>query len=251
MRLCRRSRLGNGTDDIADARGERGDGRRQRSRGRRGGVIDWSTWHEAYDDPESSLARRLAVVRRRIGEALDRCRPGQIRVLSMCAGEGRDLLGLLEGHARAADVSGRLVELDPVLAARARTRAPQQIEVLTADAGHTDAYEGAVPADVVLCCGVFGHLSDEDVVRTIWAWRMLCKPGATIIWTRGGPRRDDVRRWVTDAGFFEEIAFDGPPETYGVGVARLTASSEPYRSGERIFTFGSIDTRSRDRGGLE
>lgn len=206
-------------------------------------MIDWSAWHDAYDDPESSLARRLVVVRRRIGEAFDRSRPGPIRVLSMCAGDARDLLGTVQHHARASDVRGRLVELDDVLAARARARAPERIEVLTADAGHADAYEGVVPADVLMCCGVFGHLSDEDVVRTIRSWRMLCGHGATIIWTRGGPRRDDVRRWVADAGFFEEIAFDGPPEAYGVGVARLTASPYPYRSGERIFTFGSIDAR--------
>jgi hypothetical protein len=116
------------------------------------------------------------------------------------------------------------------------------IEVLTGDAGLTDAYESAVPVDVLLCCGVFGHLSAEDILRTIAAWRTMCGPGATIIWTCGGPRRDDVRSWVTNAGF-EEIAFDGPPEAYGVGVARLIAAPEPFRAGERIFTFGStVDT---------
>ncbi len=33
--------------------------------------VDWAEWHDAYDDPDSWLSRRLAAVRRRIGEALD------------------------------------------------------------------------------------------------------------------------------------------------------------------------------------
>jgi len=45
----------------------------------------WNQWHEAYERPESSLTQRLTVVRRRIGEALDRCPPGPIPVVSMCA----------------------------------------------------------------------------------------------------------------------------------------------------------------------
>ena len=32
---------------------------------------DWVAWHRAYEDDDSSLSRRLAVVRRRVGEALD------------------------------------------------------------------------------------------------------------------------------------------------------------------------------------
>src|SRR5712691_2900368 len=98
---------------------------------------DWRGWHEAYDHPGSPLARRLAVVQQCIAAALDAAPPGPIRVVSMCAGEGRDLLGVLESHSRRADVHGCLVELDPELAATARTRAPETFEVLCADAGMT------------------------------------------------------------------------------------------------------------------
>ena len=40
-------------------------------------------------------------------------------------------------------------------------------EVVTADAALTDAYAGLVPADIVLACGVFGNITDEDVDRTV------------------------------------------------------------------------------------
>jgi hypothetical protein len=37
---------------------------------------DWRAWHDAYDDPGSSLARRLAVVQARIADALAAAPPG-------------------------------------------------------------------------------------------------------------------------------------------------------------------------------
>src|SRR6266540_693337 len=103
-------------------------------------MTDWIKWHKDYDDPESSLSQRLAVVRKRIAEVLDRAPAGAIRVASMCAGEGRDLLGVLESHPRGRDVSGRLVEFDPRLADQARSVAPATIEILCANAGESDAY---------------------------------------------------------------------------------------------------------------
>jgi len=207
------------------------------------GITDWGRWHEDYQRPDSSLARRLAVVRRRISETLNQCPPGPIRVVSICAGDGRDLLGVLPQHHRANDVRGRLIELDPMLAERARAAAPPAIEVVCRDASRSEAYEGAVPADLVLCCGVFGNVSDNGVLATINSWPMLCAPGATVIWTRGasgsGPdRREEVRRWVRLAGF-NETSFDGVPETYGIGVSKMIRNSEPYRPGVHLFSFRS------------
>ena len=56
------------------------------------GVRDYLTWHELYDDPGSSLPRRLALVREVLRAELD-ARPGPVRVVSLCAGDGRDILG--------------------------------------------------------------------------------------------------------------------------------------------------------------
>lgn len=204
--------------------------------------MDWHRWHTSYDDPNSDMSRRLGVVQRRIRELLDTRPPGLIRILAMCAGEGRDVFGALESHPRAADVVGRLVEVDEQLAERAARRAPPGLEVVRADAGISDAYAGASPADLVLSCGVFGSVSDEDIRATIAAWRFLCTPGATTIWTRGRDVSDDsrprVRRWVVEAGF-EEVAFDGEPEIFGVGVARMVVAPEAFRRGVRLFQFGS------------
>ncbi len=150
-------------------------------------MSEWVEWHEGYR-PGSQLAQRLRVVQDLIRGALDGCAPGPIRVISMCAGDGRDLLGVLEEHPRRDDVRARLVELDPELAARGRARAAgvsPSLEVVNADASFTNAYANAVPADIVLVCGVFGNVTEEDIERTVHHLPTLCAPAATVIWTRG------------------------------------------------------------------
>jgi hypothetical protein len=82
---------------------------------------DWAAWHRDNDRPGSHLEVRLGFVQRRIRDWLAGARDGPLRALSLCGGEGRDLLGALAAHRRAEDVAARIVELDPrnVAAARA------------------------------------------------------------------------------------------------------------------------------------
>jgi hypothetical protein len=205
---------------------------------------DWREWHEEYEDPSSRLARRLRVVQAYIHDALDRMPPGPIRAVSACAGEGRDLLGVLAEHPRADDVVARLVELDPDLAARGASAAPAGVDVVCGDASTTDAYAGAVPTNLVLVCGIFGNVSDEDIERTVRTLPMLCAPGATAIWTRHRRPRDltvDVRRWFGEAGF-EEFGFTASDEElFGVGAHRYVGPSVPFTAGVRMFTFVGYD----------
>jgi hypothetical protein len=201
---------------------------------------DWHEWHRAYDHEGSPLARRLAVVQQCIAAALDAAPPGPIRIVSMCAGEGRDLLGVLEHHPRRTDVRGRLVELDPALASTARSRAPVGVEVLCADAGTTSSYDGAVPADLVLVCGVFGNVTDVDMLSMIDLLPTLCAPNATVIWTRHRRPPDatpGVRRRFAESGF-EEVSFHAPEGSmFGVGAHRLTTPPRPFPHDVRLFDF--------------
>src|SRR5271166_4326835 len=74
--------------------------------------VDWHAWHSGYESPDSELARRLALVQTQLRGVIDSAPPGPIRVISVCAGQGHDLIGVLADHPRRADVSARLVELD-------------------------------------------------------------------------------------------------------------------------------------------
>lgn len=187
----------------------------------------WQAWHEPYDVPGSYLARRLALVQRRLSSILDEAGPGPIRLVSMCAGQGRDVIGVLESHPRRPDVTARLVELDAGNAAVARDAARaaglDAVEVVEADAARTAVYEGAVPAEVVMACGVFGNVPDEHVRHTISVLSQLCAPGAAVIWTRHRREPDltpTVRGWFADMGF-DELSFDAPDDAlFSVGVHR-------------------------------
>ncbi|HUI47986.1 MAG TPA: DinB family protein [Acidimicrobiia bacterium] len=203
-------------------------------------TYDWHEWHKAYDQAGSPLSRRLAVVQHSITDALDAAPPGPIRVVSMCAGEGRDLLGAMEGHPRLDDVRARLVELDPVLAATAASRAPAGVEVLCADAGALASYSGSVPADLVIVCGVFGNISDDDMMRTIDLLPSLSAPDATVIWTRHRrpPDATPGLRARFAARGFEEIGFHAPEGTlFGIGVHRLVSAPTEFSADGRLFDF--------------
>lgn len=204
---------------------------------------DWSAWHEAYARPGSGLGSRLDVVRTQIERRLDATSPDAVRVVSACAGDGRDLLGVLAGRADADRVTALLVEYDPELSARASHAAQAlsaQVDVRQADAAQSDVYAGAVPADLVLLCGIFGNVSDADVRATVEAAPQLCARGADVIWTRH--RRDpdltpSIRRWFAAAGF-DELDFIAPQaDHWSVGVHRLSGEPSPLEPGRHWFTF--------------
>ncbi len=214
---------------------------------------EWVRWHRQYAG-RGLLARRLVMVQRRLGEALDHQPPGPIRVLSLCSGDGRDLLGVLRCHPRAGDVQARLVDLSPTLVNRGRRRAQalglHQVRFRRADAGSTTAADGAVPADIVLACGIFGNVSDADVRITVETLPSLCARHATVLWTRGRRAPDltpTIRGWFRGAGF-TEVAFDPIPGTSAsVGTARLKRRPAAFRPGVRMFTFLPPDERPMGR----
>ncbi len=206
---------------------------------------DWARWHEAYDDPASALSTRLALVRAHMSIALANAPAGPIRVVSLCAGQGHDVIGTLPGHPRRDDVSALLVERDPRNARLARDRAAAaglaNVRVREADAGNVADYADALPADVLLLCGIFGNVSDDDIRRTADAAAAMCAAGGTVIWTRHRRPPDltgEIRSWFAAAGF-DEVAFDSPPTATltGVGVQRLPAPASPPLPAGRLFTF--------------
>jgi Putative methyltransferase len=205
---------------------------------------EWVAWHRGYSG-RSALSRRLTVVRRFIRAELDRAPPGPIRVLSLCAGDGRDLIGALADHPRAADVSARLIERDPRLVAAGRRAARdvgvgRRVRFRTADAGAPGSFADAVPADLVLLCGIFGNISNEDVRRTILAAPTFGRDGTTVVWTRGRFRPDltpTIRRWFVHAGFTELGFVPIRGTLMAVGAARWVGPPTPFRRRPRLFRF--------------
>jgi hypothetical protein len=213
--------------------------------------VDWHAWHDDYDRPDSPLSRRLRAVQAQVRAALDDSPPGPLRVLSLCAGQGRDLLEVLADHPRRDDVRARLVELDPrntaIAEAAARAAGLTGVEVVRADASVTDHYRDLAPADLVLVCGVFGNITDEDVERTVDHCAALCRTGGTVIWTRHRGAPDlvpSIRAWFEDRGF-EQVWVSEPDAGYGVGAHRFRAEPRPLPEGSRMFTFIGYEVLER------
>ncbi len=206
--------------------------------------MDWAAWHQGYEDPASPLAERLGVVQALIREFLDSHTDLPLRVVSLCAGDGRDLIEVLAANEARGHVAARLVELDPDLAAEARQAASRaglaNVEVVVADAALTDAYLGAVPAHLVLACGVFGNISNDDVKATVGALPSFCRRGGAVIWTRHRREADltpKIRQWFSEAGFVERSFSSPGVGSYAVGVHELRGPARTLAPDCRLFTF--------------
>lgn len=211
------------------------------------GTRDYQAWHAGYDDPGSALSWRLRTVQAWVSRALDE-HAGQVQVLSLCAGDGRDVIEVLAARPDRERVRATLLELHPGIADRARSAVAaaglgEQVEVRSVDAGKSDAFAGLAPADVVLLVGVLGNIGEEDLPTTIAACPQLCTPGATLIWSRGrgaevGDRDTEVRAWFTAAGFEElDHAALEDGSRPALGAVRYDGPPRPVVPGRRWFTF--------------
>ncbi len=208
---------------------------------------DWYAWHDDYDDPGSGLSRRLAWVQARITAALDSAPPGPLRAISICAGQGRDLIGALAAHPRRDDVTARLVELDPrnIEVARRLAAAANlaNVEIVTGDASLTSAYADLVPADLVLACGLFGNMTNDCTERTIGYCTQLCATGGTVVWTRARWEPDLVPQicaWFENRGF-ERVWISDPGYRQCCGAHRFTGTPAPLEHDATMFTFTDHD----------
>ena len=92
---------------------------------------DWFAWHADYRDESSPLSRRLRIVQRHIAGWLDERGDNGVTVVSACAGQGHDLIDVLDQRADAGRVHATLIESDPrnVRAARAAATAARLANV--------------------------------------------------------------------------------------------------------------------------
>jgi hypothetical protein len=208
---------------------------------------DWHAWYADYDDPASSLSRRLAEVRRRLGEVLAEG-AGPVRLLSLCSGDGRDTVPVVAAGRRRVDTC--LVELDPDLAERARLAAHHEglaFDVRTGDAGLSATWTDRLPVDVLLLSGVLGNVTDDDAETTVAAAASMLSVGGTVVWTRSNRFRtpptheyDDPAVWLRDRfeahGFETSVLVRPDGEGWRVGVSRLMAPSGAPLP-ERLFSF--------------
>lgn len=212
--------------------------------------MDWFEWHKGYRS-SPALKARLGKVRTQITNCLNACPTGEIRVVSVCAGDGRDLLGALMNHSRVQDVKARLVELDERLVECGRSVAEgtdlaEQLEFVQGDAAQSSAYKGMVPADLVLVCGVFGHVSEAETPRLVRNLSFLCNSGGFVIWTRRRNDQDSTRhtsviRNLLHESAFEEVCFEVTPEgKFAVSTYRYLGEPLALPNDQQLFEFSEF-----------
>lgn len=205
---------------------------------------DWVEWHKHYDTADSSLNQRLVLVQ----SAIRQCLPQQrdvYTILDICAGDGRDLIEVLSNYEHKDSLRGVLVELDSQLVNEMQVRAqtaniPPSLNIIQDDASQTHTYKDSIPADLILLCGVFGNISNDDIAKTIQNLPKFCKRGTRVIWTlnRRAPDRTDEIRDLFHANGFDEANFVSTNDaTYGVGVHTFTAPTPAMGDNVTMFSF--------------
>ncbi len=213
--------------------------------------MDWNEWHKQYDS-FPSLQARLRIVCEQIAATLDDCPAGTIRIVSICAGDGRDLIGTLLKHPRRNDVAAWLLDNHAESIARGKAAAEQaglgrQLRFVEADATLAGNYADAVPADLVLLSGFLGHLRHNDVPGLIESLPMLCRKGGWIIWNRHlvlhqGRDQILVIRELFRRTKFEEVHFETTaPDGFAVGRCRFAGRVKSLDPARVMFEFVGLD----------
>src|SRR5207248_10524841 len=111
--------------------------------------------------------------------------------LSRGAGDGRDIIPVVAQRPAGQRPELVLVELDPGSASAARSRAVDagvKATVVVGDAGLGSTWHDQLPVDLLMLCGIFGNVADEDIRKTIFSAPAMLTPTGAVIWTRGAFR---------------------------------------------------------------
>lgn len=219
--------------------------------------MDWHKWHNGYDQ-NPALKRRLVLVRKHLSRCLDHTAPGEVRIISVCAGDGRDILRTLAGHKRLADARVRLVELDPNLVADGENASKalglsNHVEFVNGDATDPGSYRAVAPANIVVMCGMLGLVDFPELPNVVRAMQALCAHKGHVVWTRRLDWRNGVQQTkvlqnlMAQAGFrraslsvtsFGALFFKKPRPSFAVATHRYDGEPAALSQSERLFTIG-------------
>jgi hypothetical protein len=205
----------------------------------------WNNWPKrAYE--RASYRQRLAAVEFHLRESLDLAPAGQVRIIALCAGDGRDVINVVGSHPRCHEVSAWLVEADgnSIQTGTSWARAAglqDNVRFLHCDATSYATYLGIAPADILLVCGVWGHVPPEERNSVIDACKAICRPGGVVIWTRGVrlgmARLHEICHLFTPSTWEQVRLTVTSTAKWAVATHRLLESAEKLPTSGRIFHF--------------
>lgn len=218
--------------------------------------MDWVQFQNGYD-LWPPLQSRLEIVRSQLASTLSASPAGPIRLISVCAGDGRDVIGALANHSRRDDVSATLIENNAELVARgevavAHLDLSSHIHFLCADATLSDTYLTIAPAEVVVLAGVLGNVRPAVEPQLIDSLRSLCRRGGSVIWTRGVGNQEGmqaaerIRQYFADVGFRELVLTHTTPHGFVIGTHVFGGTPSPLIPSAKLFEFTDYDQIMED-----
>jgi hypothetical protein len=212
---------------------------------RRLGWRVWNDWpQEVYQ--RQSYQQRLAKVQEHFAECLDNAPRGPVRVLSLCAGDGRDVIGVLSSHPRRFDVTAWLVESNwnsVAIGVRHAASAglEKSVNFLCGDATLNVTYKNIAPAEIVLLCGVWGHVAANQRALLVDGIASLCKFEGAVIWTRGLVPK--MSRLLEIQSHFAGLAWNKvrlsttPDQKWAIATYRYSGPLHQVSNSGRLFRF--------------
>jgi 16S rRNA G966 N2-methylase RsmD len=212
---------------------------------RRLGWRVWSDWpQEVYQ--QQSYQQRLSKVQEHFAECLDNVPRGPVRVLSLCAGDGRDVIGVLNSHPRRTDVSAWLIESNRQCVAicvrqAASVGLQKTVNFVCGDATLCVTYKNIATADIVLICGVWGHVAANQRAQLVAGIASLCKPDAAVIWTRGlvpnMSRMQEIQSHFAGLAWNKVRVSSTPDQRWAVATYRYSGPRHQLSKSGRLFRF--------------
>jgi hypothetical protein len=186
------------------------------------------------------------VVQAHLTECLEMAPRGPLRIVSMCAGDGRDVIGVLRSHPRRTEVTAWLVELDRESVAAGLRLASgaglgKSVNFLHQDATAYETYLEIAPSDILLVCGVWGHVPVHERSPLVRAVTCFCSPGGTVIWTcgtkKGGTRLQEIQSLFTGSSWEIVRLSSTPDKRWAVATHRYNGPPNALPRGGPIFNF--------------
>ena len=149
--------------------------------------MTWNDWHSIYDDKESAPYKRSIITQELVNNYLN-IHKKNIIILSICSGQARDILPAIAGREDKDRITTYLLDIDKdcleYAQEYARIHDIPNVHTINKDASLKESYDDIPKADLIVICGLFGHLVPEDIAATALFLQTLIEDNATVIWSR-------------------------------------------------------------------
>ncbi|MNR04651.1 hypothetical protein D3C85_1206300 [compost metagenome] len=151
---------------------------------------------------------------------------------------------MLAHYPNSDNIHSYLVEIDERLVQECKhtvsDRGLQNVTVVKGDASLLRTYRDVIPADLILLCGIFGNIANEDILNTIESLAQLSKQGTRVVWTRNlrDPKVVPMIRHSFTANDFKEVDYrTTSDDSYAIGIYEFYGLSQRLKDDIQLFTF--------------